>query len=63
MPRRNTYPITNPGVYVQAVLFERISEGDRENIFYRNAEKLLEIDAGIEESSPGVPLEDILILC
>lgn len=37
------YPITNPGMYVQAVLFEQISERDRENIFYRNAERLLEI--------------------
>ncbi len=35
------YPITNPGMYVQAVLFERISEADRENILYRNAERLL----------------------
>ncbi|MCM1065788.1 MAG: amidohydrolase [Eubacterium sp.] len=47
------YPITNPGMYVQAVLFERISERDRENIFYRNAEKLLGIGAGVQESSPG----------
>lgn len=35
------YPITNPGMYVQAVCFEHISEASREKIFYRNAERIL----------------------
>ena len=35
------FPITNPGMYVQAVLFEHISEESKEKILYRNAEKLL----------------------
>ncbi len=35
------YPITNPGMYVQAVCFEHISEEDREKIFCRNAERIL----------------------
>lgn len=37
------YPITNPGMYVEAVRFEHISEADRELIFYKNAERLLGI--------------------
>lgn len=35
------YPITNPYMYVQAVEFEKISERDKELIFYKNAERLL----------------------
>ena len=35
------YPISNPRMYVQAVLGEHISEEDMEQIFFRNAEKLL----------------------
>ena len=35
------YPITNPGMYVQAVYYEHISEGDREKIFCSNAERIL----------------------
>lgn len=35
------YPITNPGMYIQAVLFEHISDESKERILYRNAEKLL----------------------
>ena len=35
------YPITNPHMYVQAVEFERISEEDKELIFYKNAKRLL----------------------
>lgn len=34
------YPICNPGMYVQAVMCEEIKESDRENIFWRNAERL-----------------------
>lgn len=34
------YPICNPGMYVQAVLHEHISEKDRENIFSANAKRL-----------------------
>ena len=37
------YPITNPGMYVEAVNFERISEEDREKVFYGNAGRLLGI--------------------
>ena len=37
------YPITNPGMYVQAVCYEHISEADREKIFYKNAERILGI--------------------
>ena len=36
------YPICNPGMYVQAVYQEPISEGDRENIFYRNAQRIID---------------------
>lgn len=35
------YPITNPHMYVQAVEFEKIREGDKDLIFYKNAERLL----------------------
>jgi len=35
------YPIINPGMYVQAVCFEHISDKSRENIFYKNAERIL----------------------
>ena len=35
------YPITNPGMYVEAVKFEHITEADREMIFYKNAERLM----------------------
>ena len=37
------YPITNPGMYVQAVCYEHISEADREKIFCKNAERILGI--------------------
>ena len=35
------YPITNPGMYVEAVRFEHISEKDQEMIFSENAKRLL----------------------
>ena len=35
------YPIINPGMYVQAVCFEHFSDKSRENIFYKNAERIL----------------------
>lgn len=35
------YPITNPGMYVQAVYYEHITDKDRELIFSKNAERLL----------------------
>ena len=35
------YPICNPGMYVQAVRSEKISQSEREDIFCRNAERLL----------------------
>lgn len=35
------YPITNPGMYVEAVRFEQIGETDREKVFYGNARRLL----------------------
>lgn len=35
------YPICNPRMYVQAVYQEPVSEEERENILYRNAERLL----------------------
>lgn len=37
------YPICNPGMYVEAVKFEEISEQDRKLIFYENARKLLDL--------------------
>lgn len=37
------YPICNPGMYVQAVCHEHISEKDRENIFAANAKRILKI--------------------
>ena len=36
------YPITNPGMYVEAVCFEHISEESREKIFFRNAQRIIE---------------------
>lgn len=39
------YPICNPRMYVQAVLQEPISQGDMENILYKNAMRLLGLDA------------------
>lgn len=35
------YPITNPHMYVQAIMHERISDEQRSRIFYKNAGKLL----------------------
>ena len=35
------YPITNPGMYVQAVYYEHITDADREMIFSKNAERIL----------------------
>lgn len=37
------YPICNPGMYVEAVRMEEISDTDREKIFHKNAEYLLGI--------------------
>ena len=37
------YPICNPGMYVEAVKFEEISETDRQLIFYDNAKRILGI--------------------
>lgn len=37
------YPICNPEMYVHAVYGEDISCRDRENIFFRNAERLLQL--------------------
>ncbi len=37
------FPITNPGMYVQAVLYEHITDKDRENIFSKNARRLLSL--------------------
>ncbi|MCD8158222.1 MAG: amidohydrolase [Clostridiales bacterium] len=35
------FPITNPKMYVEAVLFENLKDNDLENIFYKNSERLL----------------------
>ncbi|MBQ6238829.1 MAG: amidohydrolase [Firmicutes bacterium] len=35
------YPICNPGMYVEAVLFEKITDEEMENIFQKNAERLI----------------------
>lgn len=35
------YPICNPRMYVQAVLQEKLTEQEREMIFYKNAERIL----------------------
>lgn len=35
------YPICNPRMYVQAIMQEPITDADRENIFFRNAQRLL----------------------
>ncbi|MBO5097959.1 MAG: amidohydrolase [Agathobacter sp.] len=37
------YPITNPHMYVQAVEFEHISEEAKDMIFYKNAQRILEL--------------------
>ena len=37
------YPITNPSMYVQAVLGEHISEEAKEKIFYKNAQRILHL--------------------
>lgn len=37
------YPICNPRMYVQAIMQEPVSDTDRENIFFRNAERLLHL--------------------
>lgn len=38
------YPITNPGMYVEAVKFEHITDEDREAVFHKNAERILKFD-------------------
>ncbi len=43
------FPITNPKMYVEAVLFEGLSDSALENIFHINAEGLLK---GAEQSRP-----------
>ena len=35
------YPICNPKMYVEGVLFEKIPYNDMENIMYRNADAIL----------------------
>ncbi len=35
------YPIINPGMYVEAVCFEHISEESREKIFFKNAQRII----------------------
>ena len=37
------YPICNPGMYVNAVLFEKLSDEDYNNIFADNAKRILNI--------------------
>lgn len=37
------YPINNPAMYVHGVLYESISEAERELICYKNAERILGI--------------------
>lgn len=37
------YPICNPGMYVQAVLYENLKDEDYEAIFYKNAKRILNI--------------------
>jgi len=37
------YPICNPYMYINAVLYEKLSDGDYENIFSKNAMRLLNI--------------------
>ena len=37
------YPICNPGMYVNAVLFEKVSDKDKELIFSDNAKRLLKL--------------------
>ncbi|MCI9360940.1 MAG: amidohydrolase [Hungatella sp.] len=48
------YPITNPGMYVEAVRFEHIREEERELIFHKNAERILGI--GCQPSTKTIPL-------
>ncbi len=38
------YPICNPSMYVNAVLFEKLSEQDYDNIFADNARRILELE-------------------
>lgn len=38
------YPISNPGMYVQALLYEKITDKQREDIFYNNASRLMGIN-------------------
>ena len=35
------FPITNPKMYVEAVKFEKLMDNELENVFYKNAERLL----------------------
>lgn len=37
------YPICNPSMYVNAVLFEKLSDRDYDNIFCENAKRILEL--------------------
>lgn len=37
------YPVCSPGMNIGGVLYERITETDRENIFFRNAARLLHL--------------------
>lgn len=37
------YPICNPSMYVNAVLFEKLSDRDYDNIFCANAKRILEL--------------------
>lgn len=41
------YPVCSPGMNVGGVLYERLTETDRENIFFRNASRLLGISGTI----------------
>lgn len=38
------FPTCNPAMNISAVMYEQIKDRDRENIFYKNAEKLLGIE-------------------
>lgn len=42
------YPICNPRMYVQAICQEPVSQADRENILYKNARRLLSLEAAGE---------------
>lgn len=37
------YPICNPGMYVHAVLFEKLRDKDYEDIFSGNARRILKL--------------------